>query len=181
MSLSSGFDRNLCIRQLRYSGMIDTIKIRKLGFPIRHTFKQFLQRYRVLLNTTVCDPKTVRHIPSLFWIWWWWWWRWQQWWWYLLAQKSSTVTIAFRGVVMVPNILLLVLTQESAAACCNAICKAVITGQDGWKIGKTKIFLKVQLYLCGLDNHKHWHVVTVVMESPMAVTSSNSKMLEGCR
>ncbi|KAM9459633.1 unconventional myosin-VIIb-like [Salvelinus alpinus] len=83
------FDRNLCIRQLRYSGMIDTIKIRKLGFPIRHTFKQFLQRYRVLLNTTVCDPKT-----------------------------------------------------ESAAACCNAICKAVITGQDGWKIGTTKIFLK---------------------------------------
>uniref|UniRef100_A0A8C7HRK9 Unconventional myosin-VIIb n=1 Tax=Oncorhynchus kisutch TaxID=8019 RepID=A0A8C7HRK9_ONCKI len=55
------FDRNLCIRQLRYSGMIDTIKIRKLGFPIRHTFKQFLQRYRVLLNTTVCDPKTDAH------------------------------------------------------------------------------------------------------------------------
>uniref|UniRef100_A0A674CKG4 Unconventional myosin-VIIa-like n=1 Tax=Salmo trutta TaxID=8032 RepID=A0A674CKG4_SALTR len=52
------FDRNLCIRQLRYSGMIDTIRIRKLGYPIRHTFKQFLQRYRVLLKTTVCDPKT---------------------------------------------------------------------------------------------------------------------------
>uniref|UniRef100_A0A8C7I0X9 Unconventional myosin-VIIb n=1 Tax=Oncorhynchus kisutch TaxID=8019 RepID=A0A8C7I0X9_ONCKI len=63
------FDRNLCIRQLRYSGMIDTIKIRKLGFPIRHTFKQFLQRYRVLLNTTVCDPKTVIliHCRSLGW------------------------------------------------------------------------------------------------------------------
>uniref|UniRef100_A0A4W5PKL4 Myosin VIIB n=1 Tax=Hucho hucho TaxID=62062 RepID=A0A4W5PKL4_9TELE len=60
------FDRNLCIRQLRYSGMIDTIKIRKLGFPIRHTFKQFLQRYRVLLNTTVCDPKTVRHLQRGF-------------------------------------------------------------------------------------------------------------------
>uniref|UniRef100_A0A8C7UL28 Myosin VIIBb n=1 Tax=Oncorhynchus mykiss TaxID=8022 RepID=A0A8C7UL28_ONCMY len=55
------FDRDLCIRQLRYSGMIDTIRIRKLGYPIRHTFKQFLQRYRVLLKTTVCDPKTVRH------------------------------------------------------------------------------------------------------------------------
>uniref|UniRef100_A0A8C8LRK9 Myosin VIIBb n=1 Tax=Oncorhynchus tshawytscha TaxID=74940 RepID=A0A8C8LRK9_ONCTS len=60
------FDRNLCIRQLRYSGMIDTIKIRKLGFPIRHTFKQFLQRYRVLLNTTVCDPKTSVNIPVWF-------------------------------------------------------------------------------------------------------------------
>uniref|UniRef100_A0A8C7MLK5 Unconventional myosin-VIIb n=1 Tax=Oncorhynchus kisutch TaxID=8019 RepID=A0A8C7MLK5_ONCKI len=57
------FDRNLCIRQLRYSGMIDTIKIRKLGFPIRHTFKQFLQRYRVLLNTTVI----LIHCRSLGW------------------------------------------------------------------------------------------------------------------
>uniref|UniRef100_A0A674CKP7 Unconventional myosin-VIIa-like n=1 Tax=Salmo trutta TaxID=8032 RepID=A0A674CKP7_SALTR len=76
------FDRNLCIRQLRYSGMIDTIRIRKLGYPIRHTFKQFLQRYRVLLKTTVCDPKT-----------------------------------------------------------------AVIAGHDDWKIGTTKIFLKVQLNL----------------------------------
>ncbi|XP_031662727.1 unconventional myosin-VIIa [Oncorhynchus kisutch] len=83
------FDRDLCIRQLRYSGMIDTIRIRKLGYPIRHTFKQFLQRYRVLLKTTVCDPKT-----------------------------------------------------ESASACCIAICKAVITGHNDWKIGTTKIFLK---------------------------------------
>ncbi|KAL0966745.1 hypothetical protein UPYG_G00299630 [Umbra pygmaea] len=83
------FDRDLCMRQLNYSGMMDTIRIRKLGYPIRHTFPQFLQRYRVLLKTTVCDPKT-----------------------------------------------------ESASSCCNAICKAVITGQDGWKIGTTKIFLK---------------------------------------
>ncbi|XP_029309255.1 LOW QUALITY PROTEIN: unconventional myosin-VIIb-like [Cottoperca gobio] len=55
---SEVFDRELCIRQLRYSGMIDTIRIRKLGYPIRHTFGDFLQRYRVLLKTTVCDPKT---------------------------------------------------------------------------------------------------------------------------
>uniref|UniRef100_A0A8C1ZGV6 Myosin VIIBb n=1 Tax=Cyprinus carpio TaxID=7962 RepID=A0A8C1ZGV6_CYPCA len=45
------FDRNLCMQQLRYSGMLDTIKIRKLGYPIRHTFKDFLQRYRVLLKS----------------------------------------------------------------------------------------------------------------------------------
>jgi hypothetical protein len=64
-----------------------------------------------------------------------------------VSTKSSTVTIAFCGVDTVPDILLLVLTQESAVACCNAVCKAVITGQDGWKIGTTKIFLKVQLYL----------------------------------
>ncbi|XP_063078539.1 unconventional myosin-VIIb [Engraulis encrasicolus] len=52
------FDRELCIRQLRDSGMLETIRIRKSGFPIRHTFREFLGRYRVLLNTIHCDPNT---------------------------------------------------------------------------------------------------------------------------
>ncbi|RXN17263.1 unconventional myosin-VIIa-like protein [Labeo rohita] len=52
------FDRNLCMQQLRYSGMLETIKIRKSGYPIRHTFKDFLHRYRVLLKTVDCDPNT---------------------------------------------------------------------------------------------------------------------------
>lgn len=86
---SERFDRELCMRQLRYSGMMDTIRIRKLGYPIRHTFEEFLKRYRVLLKTTICDPKT-----------------------------------------------------ESAAACCEAICETVIEGEDEWKIGRSKIFLK---------------------------------------
>ncbi|KAI2663543.1 Unconventional myosin-VIIa [Labeo rohita] len=51
------FDRELCIRQLRYSGMMETIRIRKAGYPIRHTFDEFLERYRVLLKSSVCDPK----------------------------------------------------------------------------------------------------------------------------
>ncbi|XP_039999659.1 unconventional myosin-VIIa-like, partial [Xiphias gladius] len=55
---SEVFDRELCMRQLRYSGMLDTIRIRNLGYPIRHTFEEFLKRYRVLLKTTICDPKT---------------------------------------------------------------------------------------------------------------------------
>ncbi|XP_062406307.1 unconventional myosin-VIIa-like [Sardina pilchardus] len=53
------FDRELCMRQLRDSGMLETIRIRKSGYPIRHTFREFLGRYRVLLNTTHCDPHTL--------------------------------------------------------------------------------------------------------------------------
>ncbi len=60
------FDRELCIRQLRYSGMMETIRIRKAGYPIRHTFDEFLERYRVLLKSSVCDPKTVRDASVLF-------------------------------------------------------------------------------------------------------------------
>ncbi|XP_063162991.1 unconventional myosin-VIIb isoform X2 [Candoia aspera] len=42
------FDRELCIRQLRYSGMMETIRIRKAGYPIRYRFADFLHRYKVL-------------------------------------------------------------------------------------------------------------------------------------
>uniref|UniRef100_A0AAQ5X725 Myosin VIIBb n=1 Tax=Amphiprion ocellaris TaxID=80972 RepID=A0AAQ5X725_AMPOC len=59
------FDRELCMRQLRYSGMMDTVRIRKLGYPVQHTFKDFLNRYRVLLNTTICNPKTVKSTLTL--------------------------------------------------------------------------------------------------------------------
>ncbi|XP_068687074.1 unconventional myosin-VIIa-like [Montipora foliosa] len=42
------FDRGLCCRQLRYSGMMETIRIRKAGYPMRHTFKEFIDRYYML-------------------------------------------------------------------------------------------------------------------------------------
>lgn len=58
------FNRELCIWQLRYSGMIETLHIRKSGFPIRYSFEEFSQRFHVLLpsavRTEVCVP-TARH------------------------------------------------------------------------------------------------------------------------
>ncbi|AWP04504.1 putative unconventional myosin-VIIa-like [Scophthalmus maximus] len=57
---SEVFDRGLCMRQLRYSGMVDTIRIRNLGYPIRFPFEEFVQRYRVFLKTTICDPRTEK-------------------------------------------------------------------------------------------------------------------------
>lgn len=48
------------MHQLKCFAMMDTIHIRKLGYPIRHSLEDFLNRYRVLLDTTACDPRTVR-------------------------------------------------------------------------------------------------------------------------
>ncbi|XP_044267931.1 myosin-VIIa-like [Tribolium madens] len=42
------FDRSLCCRQLRYSGMMETAKIRQAGYPIRYTYKDFVDRFRHL-------------------------------------------------------------------------------------------------------------------------------------
>ena len=50
------FDRELCVRQLRYSGMMETIRIRRAGYPIRHKFADFVDRYR-------CDP--FLHVPTV--------------------------------------------------------------------------------------------------------------------
>ncbi|XP_030071671.1 unconventional myosin-VIIb isoform X2 [Microcaecilia unicolor] len=81
------FDRELCVRQLRYSGMLETIRIRKSGYPIRYTFQDFFQRYRALMP--------VKTTPVL----------------------------------------------EDARLCCTDILENVF-GNDDWKAGKTKIFIK---------------------------------------
>ncbi|KAM4771803.1 unconventional myosin-VIIb [Rhinophrynus dorsalis] len=113
------FDRELCIRQLRYSGMMETIRIRKAGYPIRYNFSEFFHRYRVLLPV-----------------------------------KS-------------PN-----RNKEDHLAACTDIIVSVIGKDEGWKVGKTKLFLK--------DNHD----TKLEVEREKSITSKAvliQKVLRGCK
>ncbi|XP_062843469.1 unconventional myosin-X [Trichomycterus rosablanca] len=57
------FDHSLVLNQLRYSGMLETVRIRRAGFPVRRTFQDFCSRYFVLMRgVAMCDdPKDACH------------------------------------------------------------------------------------------------------------------------
>lgn len=40
------FDMPCVLQQLRYTGMLDTIRIRQCGYPVRLKFHPFVERYR---------------------------------------------------------------------------------------------------------------------------------------
>lgn len=44
------FDKELCLKQLRYSGILETAKIRRAGYAIRYTYKDFVGLYSCLLD-----------------------------------------------------------------------------------------------------------------------------------
>ncbi|KAL6076835.1 Myosin-VIIa, variant 2 [Balamuthia mandrillaris] len=48
MKAPHSFDRDLVLAQLRYAGMMETIRIRQLGFPVRQSFEAFFNKFRVL-------------------------------------------------------------------------------------------------------------------------------------
>ncbi|CAG9814531.1 unnamed protein product [Phaedon cochleariae] len=51
------FDKVLCTRQLRYSGMMETAKIRQAGYPIRYTYIEFVNRFRYLAKNVPPSSK----------------------------------------------------------------------------------------------------------------------------
>ncbi|CAH8524036.1 unnamed protein product [Heterobilharzia americana] len=62
---SNIFDRELCIRQLRYSGMMETIRIRRAGYPIRHKFHEFIDRYHPLIIKYIKDTTNRKEMNKI--------------------------------------------------------------------------------------------------------------------
>ncbi|XP_063715217.1 unconventional myosin-XV-like isoform X2 [Symsagittifera roscoffensis] len=65
------FDRQLVVAQLNYLGILETIKIRKLGYPIRMYFAAFINRYRCLMlelygSRNVARTMQAREICELY-------------------------------------------------------------------------------------------------------------------
>uniref|UniRef100_A0A8C9TTX8 Myosin IXB n=1 Tax=Scleropages formosus TaxID=113540 RepID=A0A8C9TTX8_SCLFO len=43
------FDESLVLQQLRYTGMLETVRIRRSGYSAKYTFQEFIEHFRVLL------------------------------------------------------------------------------------------------------------------------------------
>ncbi|XP_034943803.1 unconventional myosin-IXa-like isoform X2 [Chelonus insularis] len=55
------FDEETVQRQLRYTGMLETVRIRQAGFNVRLTYEEFIQLYRMLLpNGLISSQNDVR-------------------------------------------------------------------------------------------------------------------------
>nr|XP_010586381.2 unconventional myosin-X isoform X2 [Loxodonta africana] len=53
------FDQAVVLNQLRYSGMLETVRIRKAGYAVRRPFQDFYKRYKVLMRNLTL-PEDVR-------------------------------------------------------------------------------------------------------------------------
>uniref|UniRef100_A0A182K4S7 Myosin motor domain-containing protein n=1 Tax=Anopheles christyi TaxID=43041 RepID=A0A182K4S7_9DIPT len=55
-------DMPCVLQQLRYLGMLDTIKIRQSGYPVRLRFQHFVERYRHLMRTPLPKGTPYREL-----------------------------------------------------------------------------------------------------------------------
>ena len=53
--------------QLRYTGMLETVRIRRAGYNVRLTYEEFIQLYRILLpKGLLSSQKDVRDFMNTF-------------------------------------------------------------------------------------------------------------------
>uniref|UniRef100_A0A674E5Y3 Myosin IXb n=1 Tax=Salmo trutta TaxID=8032 RepID=A0A674E5Y3_SALTR len=57
------FDDALVLQQMRYTGMLETVRIRKSGYNAKFTFTEFLERFKVLLpKEATSAPKDIANL-----------------------------------------------------------------------------------------------------------------------
>nr|XP_033775662.1 unconventional myosin-IXa isoform X2 [Geotrypetes seraphini] len=59
------FNDTLVLRQLRYTGMLETVRIRQSGYGCKYSFQEFVDHFHVLLTQHVIPSK--RNIQEFFW------------------------------------------------------------------------------------------------------------------
>lgn len=101
---------------MRYTGILETIRIRKAGFPERMTFREFVERYKTfsfkVTDSLKHDEATCRE----------------------LLRRAQVVTIFNVARAVYADVVFL--TPSHADFRASKI-------DPGWKIGKTKVFLKL--------------------------------------
>jgi len=56
------FEAKLVLEQLRYIGVMETVRIRKTGFPVCFKFSDFMQKFRQLLESPESDAETEQDL-----------------------------------------------------------------------------------------------------------------------
>ncbi|XP_064325926.1 unconventional myosin-IXb isoform X2 [Phalacrocorax carbo] len=61
------FDENLVLQQLRYTGMLETVRIRSSGYSTKYTFQEFIDQFQVLLpkNAKASKEDICVHLKKL--------------------------------------------------------------------------------------------------------------------
>ncbi|TRY74110.1 hypothetical protein DNTS_026663, partial [Danionella cerebrum] len=60
------FDEALLVQQLRYTGMLETVRIRHSGYGAKYTFQEFTEQFRVLLPKNASSPEEISALLHKF-------------------------------------------------------------------------------------------------------------------
>uniref|UniRef100_A0A8B9KEC1 Myosin IXB n=1 Tax=Astyanax mexicanus TaxID=7994 RepID=A0A8B9KEC1_ASTMX len=60
------FDEALVLQQLRYTGMLETVRIRRSGYGAKYTFQEFIEQFRVLLPKNASSQEDIANLLQKF-------------------------------------------------------------------------------------------------------------------
>ncbi|RKO92668.1 P-loop containing nucleoside triphosphate hydrolase protein [Blyttiomyces helicus] len=157
-----GFDEDMVVSQLRYSGMLDTIRIRKAGYPMRLAYEGFSKRRRRRARSPDAeethgdngggDELTCPPTPALL--------------------PRSYKSLIPPGVTV----------KDSPKTISCGIAKAAQLPENSWQPGKTKLFLKADaLEQISAANDKILTVKVLVIQKRVRGYLCRTRFLRACK